>query len=102
MTQVERVVDMLGNLFLKFVNSRSVDYAYDEEGNWVECDVCNQPLVFKDGEYYCAECEEVWSRDKFFNYISADLPGAECYTCDNDYPSCEECPYGYVEDDDDY
>ncbi len=94
---------MIGDLFLKFFNSGSVDYAYDEEGNEVDCDICGMPLVIKDGEYYCAECEEVWSRDKFFNYIGAELPGPECYTCDNDYPSCTMCPYDYVdEEEEDY
>lgn len=93
---------MLGELFLKFVNSRHVDYAYDEDGDSVECDVCGMELVIKDGEYYCAECDEVWSREKFFDYIGAEPPGDECYTCTNDYPSCTMCPYGYVDDDDEF
>lgn len=95
-----RRIILLGDLFLKFINSHSVDYAYDEDGNGVICDYCGQPIVCKDGAYYCPECQEVWSREKFFDYIGADLPGTECYSCDNDYPSCQECPYGYIEEDD--
>ena len=52
-----RRIILLGDLFLKFINSHSVDYAYDEDGNGVICDYCGQPIVCKDGAYYCPECQ---------------------------------------------
>lgn len=92
---------MIGDLFLKYFNSHSVDYAYDEDENEVECMDCGQPIVYKDGEYYCPECDKVISRSEFFSYIGAEPPGSECYGCDNNYPVCSICQYGYVDDDDD-
>ena len=71
---------------------------YDEEGNGVECDWCGSDIIWKNGNYYCFNCDEVWSREKFFNYIGAQLPGKECLTCDNLYPGCIVCQHGYVKD----
>lgn len=97
---------MIGDLFLKFFNSVGVggaDFAYDEDGDQVECDMCHMPLVYRDGEYYCVECDEVWSRDKFFDYIGAEPPSSDCYSCDCKYP-CETCHLGYIdeEEEEDY
>ena len=78
------------------------NFVYDEEGNWVECDECRTPLVWEDGQYYCPTCEEYWSRETFFDYIGAELPGDECLTCDNCYPGCIVCPYGYEDEDEDF
>lgn len=91
---------MIGDLFLKYFNSHSVDYAYDEDENSVDCEWCRQPIVYKDGEYYCPECDRTISRQEFFEYIGAEPPGSECYNCDNNYPVCTICQYGYVDDDD--
>ena len=95
------MIILVGDLFLKYFNERHghTGFAYDEEGNSVQCDRCGMDLVINDdGEYYCAECDEIWDRQKFFDYIGAEPPGPECIVCDNDYPSCQDCPYGYVED----
>jgi hypothetical protein len=35
-------------------------------------------------------------RAVFFRYIGATPPGPECLTCDNLYPGCMTCPYGYT------
>lgn len=77
------------------------ELVYDEDGDTVECDWCGQELIWKNGEYYCPGCEEIWSREKFFDYIGADPPGDECYDCDNLYPGCIACPHGYADDEDD-
>ena len=72
--------------------------AYDEEGNDVQCDWCGGDIIWKDGQYYCFRCDEVWPRQKFFDYIGAQPPGKECVTCDNLYPGCMVCKYGYIKD----
>lgn len=84
--------------FLKEVGFAGADFAYDEDGDSVECEHCGQQIVFKGGDYYCPECDEVIDREDFFDMIGADPPGDECYTCDNKYPGCIICPYGYAED----
>lgn len=74
------------------------DDVYDEEGNFVYCDYCNSELKWKDGIYVCPNCGQTMTRSEFFNYIGAEPPGPECITCDNLYPGCVICHYGYVED----
>ena len=93
---------MQGDRYINYINSHSVDLAYDEEGDSVECDVCGCELVIDDGKYYCPECDEYWSREKFFDYIGAEPPGPECINCDNDYPSCGYCHHGYLDDDEEF
>ena len=34
---------------------------------------------------------------EFFNCIGANPPGPECLSCNNRYPGCTDCPYGYVD-----
>lgn len=92
---------MIGDLFLKYFNSHIPEYAYDEDGDSVNCEWCGQPIVIHNGEYYCPECDRVYTRQEFFDYIGAEPPGPECLTCDNDYPSCSYCHYGYKDDDED-
>lgn len=75
------------------------DCVYDEDGNEVCCDLCGGEMVWKNGTYLCSECGQVMKRADFFNYIGAEPPGKECLTCDNLYPGCVICPYGYVEED---
>ena len=60
---------------------------YDEDGKWRE----------EDGAYVCSGCGQVFTRADFFNFIGAEPPGKECYTCDCLYPGCMTCPYGYGE-----
>ena len=38
------------------------------------------------------------SRSEFFNAIGAEPPGPECVDCNNLYPGCIICPYGYVKE----
>ena len=89
-------------MFLSFFNKMGIagtDFAYDEDGDAVECPDCGKPIVFRGPDYYCPECREVIDREDFFDMIDADPPGDECYSCNNNYP-CGDCPYGYVDDDD--
>lgn len=77
------------------------DYSdvFDEDGDSVICDCCGDLIKFRNGKYVCSGCGQVLSRSEFFNYIGADIPGDECLTCDNLYPGCTQCPYGYeIED----
>ena len=42
------------------------------------------------------------NRQEYFDYIGAEPPGEECYVCDNLYPGCIWCAYGYVKDEDEF
>lgn len=77
------------------------DYAdvYDEDGDSVICDFCGGRIKFENGEYVCPDCGQTMSRETFFNYIGADIPGDECLNCDSLYPGCTQCPHGYFEED---
>ncbi len=72
---------------------------YDEDGNEVLCDICGSEVKWReeDGAYVCLGCGQVFTRADFFNFIGAEPPGKECYTCDCLYPGCMTCPYGYGE-----
>lgn len=72
---------------------------YDEDGNFVICDICGGEMKWKDNECVCPECGRRMDRETFFDYIGAEPPGPECAGCENIYPGCVICPYGYVEDD---
>lgn len=74
------------------------DDVYDEEGNDVICDLCGEEIGWKNGIYICKNCGKMFNRADFFNYIGAEPPGKECVKCDNLYPGCIVCPYGYIED----
>lgn len=74
------------------------DEVYDEDGYEVLCDMCTGEIKWKDGVYVCPKCGQIMSREVFFNYIGADPPGEECVHCDNLYPGCVICPYGYCDD----
>ena len=76
----------------------SYDEVYDEDGNSVFCDGCGGEIKWKNGVYICPSCGKTMSREEFFNYIGAEPPGKECLTCDNLYPGCIICPYGYVDE----
>ena len=71
----------------------------DEDDNivLVECDVCGTPIRWKDEQYICPDCGTIMSRGEFFNCIGANPPGPECLSCNNRYPGCTDCPYGYVD-----
>ena len=73
------------------------DYASDEEGEYVHCD-CGAVIRYSDGRYFCINCDREYSREEFFGMIGAELPGPNCIICDNLYPGCDSCPYGYVEE----
>lgn len=75
---------------------------YTEEGETVRCLSCGAEIKWKDEtyQYICPNCEEIMGRTDLFNHIGADPPGLECATCNNLYPGCISCPYGYVDDDD--
>lgn len=73
------------------------DDVYDEDGDFVIC-ACGEEIKWKDGVYICPNCGQTMTRSEFFNYIGAEPPGPECITCDNLYPGCVICHYGYVED----
>lgn len=79
-------------------NSEVYEDVYDEDGYFVYCDLCNAELKWKDGNYICPECGQILNRSEFMNYIGAEPPGPECVTCDNQYPGCIVCPYGYIND----
>ena len=71
---------------------------YTEDGDIVNCGVCGAELKWRLYEYdktVCPNCEDIMSRAALFNYIGADPPGKECYTCSELYPGCSKCPYGY-------
>ena len=67
----------------------------DRTGN---CPYCNTEIRWKDGQYICPNCGEVMSRSEFFNAIGAEPPGPECVDCNNLYPGCIICLYGYVKE----
>lgn len=75
------------------------DDVYDEDGDVVYCDRCGSEIKWKDGQYTCPDCGQIMSRKIFFEYIGADPPDEICLICDNLYPGCVICPYGYVKDD---
>ncbi len=75
------------------------DEVYDEEGAVVICDLCGSEMIWKNSQYICSGCGQVMERSVFFNYIGAEPPGSKCVICDNLYPGCVVCPYGYIEDD---
>lgn len=72
---------------------------YDEAGDIVICDVCGDEIKWreKDGVYMCRRCGRTFTRKEFFDYIGAEPPGEECYTCECLYPGCMICPYGHGE-----
>ena len=78
------------------------DEAYDEEGDWVCCPNCGDQMYFKDSEniFVCLACGYEMERQDFLDYIGADIPGEECRTCSQKYPSCLDCEYGYMNNDD--
>lgn len=69
---------------------------YNENGDAVFCDTCGEEIRWKDGVYFCMGCGKRMSRTVFFDYIGATPPGLECLNCDNLYPGCMTCPFGYV------
>lgn len=71
---------------------------YDEDGEIVVCDMCPGEIKWIDKTYMCPDCERKMSRAEFFDYIGANPPGKECWTCDNLYPGCVVCLYGYCDD----
>ena len=73
------------------------DDVYDEYGETVQCDNCGEDIYWKEGIYVCPRCGRTMSRAAFFNYIGAIPLGPECLTCDNLYPGCATCPYGYID-----
>ena len=81
-------------------NLPGYEEVYDESGSYVPCDGynCNAKVKFHNGQYECPKCGKIFDRADFFNYIGANPPGLECVTCDNQYPGCIVCPYGYETD----
>lgn len=71
---------------------------YNENGDAVYCDSCGEEIRWKDGIYFCMGCGKRMSRQVFFDYIGATPPGPHCIDCDNPYPGCITCPYGYVDE----
>lgn len=71
---------------------------YDEDGFPVVCDICGSEVKWKEGHYICLECGKEFERTEFFNYIGTEAPGPECASCDNLYPGCQICKYGYIKD----
>ena len=78
----------------------SYDEVYTEDGDTVNCDMCQGEIKWKDGRYECPRCKQVMSREVFFNHIGANPPGDECIACASLYPGCVFCPHGYVDDED--
>jgi len=78
---------------------KSYEEVFDEDGNSVNCDLCNGYIAWHEGQYVCPECGRTMSRRDFFEHIGSVPPGPECETCSNLYPGCVICPHGYVEDD---
>ena len=69
--------------------SEWIDGCYDEDGMSVTCDWCDGNIVWRDGIYICRECDKVFERAEYFNYIGADPPDAQCLICDSNYPICK-------------
>lgn len=66
---------------------------WDEDGIPVRCDHCTHDytgvqLRFRDGVWYCPNCEETATRSEFFSYIGPNELGSTCETCDGNYPVC--------------
>ena len=77
---------------------------YDECGEAVPCDVCGDEMRF-DAEnriWVCPGCGRPMSRAQWFNYISADPPGAKCLSlCGENYPMCKRwCPIYKIDSND--
>ena len=77
------------------------DDVYDEDGNEVSGAQCSSELLFNhnNGSYHCPSCNQELSREEFFNFIGAELPGPLCVSCGSSYPGCGTCPYGYIDED---
>lgn len=73
------------------------DDVYDENGGAVYCE-CGAEICWRDGVYICPQCGKTMSRQTFFDYIGAKPLGEACLRCDNLYPGCMSCPYGYLND----
>lgn len=87
-----------------FLFTNNYEAVYDEEGGDVSCPnvLCDDgEICWKDGEYVCPYCGTKMTRAEFFDWIGAEPPGPKCLTCDNLYPGCTYCPYGYDVGDDD-
>lgn len=72
------------------------ELAYDEDGNEVHCEHCDEEtLVWNEAGYWeCPNCGERVNRKEFLSLIGAQLPDARCVTCKSNYPACKEwCPY---------
>lgn len=74
---------------------------YDENEDYVLCDICGAEIKWRerDGVYICPACGRTFTRADFFDYIGAQPPGEECYTCQCLYPGCMYCPHGYTDSD---
>lgn len=92
---MKKTLNFMGHIFKPI----EYDDVFDENGDGVYCDMCGAEMTYKDGQYSCSECWRTMDRNSFFDYIGASPPGPECASCDNLYPGCIICPYGYVNDD---
>lgn len=73
------------------------DDVYDERGNFIYCDACGEEIHWKNGIYICPYCGKTMSRAAFFEYAGIEPRGEKCLTCEDLYPGCIVCPYGYIE-----
>lgn len=87
--------------FLQAIEDEIYDDAYDEEGDFAYC-YCGENIKYLKGLYLCPNCGKIYSREEFFNHIGAEPPGRECIDiCEDLYPGCVMCKYGYVKENDD-
>jgi len=96
----DEIEDDLEEYPIEFFDDPSYEEIYDENGEYslVQCDSCQETIRWKNGDYICPNCGTVMNRSEFFNCIGAEPPGIECSTCNNLYPGCVICPYGYIKD----
>lgn len=71
--------------------------AYDEDGNSVNCDICDGELKFNKRKciWCCSDCGREMNRDLYFQYIGAEPSGEKCLKqCKTNYPFCKKkCKY---------
>lgn len=69
-----------------------INAGYDEQGEAVPCDACDEEMLFDENErwWICPGCGRTMNRAQWFRYIGANPPGAKCLAqCSENYPICK-------------
>lgn len=82
-----------------------VNGAYDEYGNQIHCNWCNEELHWnpETRKWYCKNCLKEYDRAQWFDYIDACyIPNPKCISqCNDNYPVCKNwCELYELQDDD--